>query len=617
MKRRQKPFSIQHEYMKKPKPWKKLTSRLHSLAESSRNISKSNRFKESLISIVRRVKCATASNALLKCNPFTWNQSSKMYLKYNDSWEKQNKQKRNSIGVTEFPFLRRNLETCVNTWHEYEEKLQDWGRYHRSNPVSHHYTKFKLKSEGNDRAKNQPIGIGYYRRGYDVDNDIDNDLSVPSSSSMATKSGTSNAYRNKAAESRKSSSFEARRTSMDTSAGRSSGVSNKSVSNMKKQLLKSFYTVYHIQKLYGGKKGSKEKVFSSVDELANSKIVEKSLENPPRGGLRDKQYSPEEAAKLTQKTLIALERWRNSQGPVFLPDGKRVKRTKINSRGHFHNSVDSESEEEPETGLDTWNRHVEQIENGEMHSTATHESLFNNDASFSHLSFESIQSMPAGIQSGRHSHNSHHDGPIITEVLTDDEDDDSDNYMSCSEAGGDQTSKHHRNSDISRSNAQTNAQSKMANKFLSDQRIHPKVSNILQNAKAEHNVKRNSCNARICTNNAGDKENQYEMTPLTKLTASLAQRTLESNFKAISTPALFGRLEKESNNSEKNALEIRPDNRCRAKLFANSPSEMIKALNRQSVQSKARDTPTVLNASLFEKTIPLRRSPRLLNHSFQ
>ncbi|KAI1719162.1 hypothetical protein DdX_06290 [Ditylenchus destructor] len=613
MKRRQKPFSIQQEYMKKPKPWKKLTSRLHSLAESSRNISKSNRFKESLLSIVRRVKCATASNALLKCNPFTWNQSSKMYLKYNDSWEKRNKQKRNSIGVTEFPFLRRNLETCVNTWHEYEEKLQDWAHYHRSNPVSHHYTKFKLKTERMDGAKNHPVGTGYYRRGYDVDNDIDNDLSVPSSFSLPTKSGTSNAYRNKAVESRKSSTFEARRTSMDTSAGRSSGVSNKSVSNMKKQLLKSFYTVYHIQKLYGGKKGSKEKVFSSVDELANSKIVEKSVEKPPRGGLRDKQYSPEEAAKLTQKTLIALERWRNSQGPVFLPDGKRAKRTRINSGRQFHNCADSESEEEPETGLDTWNRHVEQIENGEMHSTATHESLFNNDASFSHLSFESIQSMPAGIQSGRHSTNSHHDGPIITEVLsTDDEGDDSDNYMSCSETGGDQMFEHRRNSDNNRSNAQLNAQGKMANKFLSDQRMHPKVSHILKNAKAEHNVKRNSCNARICTSNADDKENQNEMTPLTKLTASLAQRTLESNLKAISTPALFGRLEKGSNNSHKNAtLGSGPDNCCRARLFANSPSEMIKALNRQSVQSKARTTPAISPAYFTEQTIPLRRSPRL------
>lgn len=87
---------------------------------------------------------------------------------------------------------------------------------------------------------------------------------------------------------------------------------------------------------------------------------------------------------------------------------------------------------------------------------------------------------------------------------------------------------------------------------------------------------------------------------------------LESNLKAISTPALFGRLEKGSNNSHKNAtLGSGPDNCCRARLFANSPSEMIKALNRQSVQSKARTTPAISPAYFTEQTIPLRRSPRL------
>uniref|UniRef100_A0A915E604 Uncharacterized protein n=1 Tax=Ditylenchus dipsaci TaxID=166011 RepID=A0A915E604_9BILA len=117
-----RPFATQRQFMKKPKPWNALKTKLSNLASSipKSSCSKPSGKKCSLKAVVRRLKCLNASSTLFRL-PLTSNHQP-MYLQYSEKWE--NRHKKNNVPT--FPFLQRNLELCVNSWSDYEKKFMEW-----------------------------------------------------------------------------------------------------------------------------------------------------------------------------------------------------------------------------------------------------------------------------------------------------------------------------------------------------------------------------------------------------------------------------------------------------------------------------------------------------------
>lgn len=74
-------------------------------------------------------------------------------------------------------------------------------------------------------------------------------------------------------------------------------------------------------------------------------MVKKNVDSPPIGGLRSKCYKSTEG--LSHKTLMALDRWRHAQKDVLLTDPASID--------------DLDSGEESETGLELWNRRMNEI----------------------------------------------------------------------------------------------------------------------------------------------------------------------------------------------------------------------------------------------------------------
>uniref|UniRef100_A0A915E6R9 Uncharacterized protein n=1 Tax=Ditylenchus dipsaci TaxID=166011 RepID=A0A915E6R9_9BILA len=195
-----------------------------------------------------------------------------------------------------------------------------------------------------------------------------------------------------------------------------------------KKLLKSFYTVYHIDKLH--KKDSQKIV--SLEELANSEYVQASVQEAPKRGLNPRRYSAQKPGiALSPKTLMALERWRNAQGPVFLPDKSNNKTIQKQFRNDRGGSGDDSGEEDIGSGLDVWNRHMAHIEHAKIvrRSQPTRQNSCNQEKDnflkskhakkrAERLSFESVQSMP---DISATTTNTNCKGPIITEVFSADE----------------------------------------------------------------------------------------------------------------------------------------------------------------------------------------------------
>uniref|UniRef100_A0A914Y4U3 TFIIS N-terminal domain-containing protein n=1 Tax=Panagrolaimus superbus TaxID=310955 RepID=A0A914Y4U3_9BILA len=124
-----------------------------------------------------------------------------------------------------------------------------------------------------------------------------------------------------------------------------------------------------------------EKDYKSVEELANSDLVEFSMSNPPPNGLRLREYSKTDYKKMRLSTKKILREWKESLGP-----------------GLHDDDAESGYEDDGEEPIQTWNRLVRETKKNSRKrpykQRSLNETKKNNNINDS---FESVQSEPPQV----------------------------------------------------------------------------------------------------------------------------------------------------------------------------------------------------------------------------
>uniref|UniRef100_A0AC34FDA2 Uncharacterized protein n=1 Tax=Panagrolaimus sp. ES5 TaxID=591445 RepID=A0AC34FDA2_9BILA len=149
-------------------------------------------------------------------------------------------------------------------------------------------------------------------------------------------------------------------------------------------LLRSFYTKYHMDQICAEED---EKDYKSIEELANSDLVEHSMKNPPPNGLRLREYTKTDYKKMRSSTKKILREWKES----LLP-------------GVHDDDAGSGYEDDGEQPIETWNRLVRETKkNNSRKRPYNRRSLnemkkdSNNDDDILNQSFDSVQSEPPQV----------------------------------------------------------------------------------------------------------------------------------------------------------------------------------------------------------------------------